>query len=58
VKRYDPETLAVTDPEGRSRGEGSGDVVPPLHLSTAFEMNGGGDGYKYSRMGNPTRRRT
>ncbi|MFC7199207.1 trans-sulfuration enzyme family protein [Halospeciosus flavus] len=36
----------------------TGDVVPPIHLSTAFEMDdpgAPGQGYKYSRFGNPTR---
>ncbi|WP_435101610.1 trans-sulfuration enzyme family protein [Halarchaeum sp. P4] len=36
----------------------TGDVVPPLHLSTTFEADdpgAPGHGYTYSRFGNPTR---
>ena len=37
---------------------GTGDLVSPIHLSSTFAMDEAGDsshGYKYSRLGNPTR---
>lgn len=37
---------------------GSGDLVSPIHLASTFAMGRAGDpehGYKYSRLGNPTR---
>nr|WP_202935086.1 PLP-dependent aspartate aminotransferase family protein [Halorussus amylolyticus] len=37
---------------------GTGDLVSPIHLASTFAMDRAGDpshGYKYSRLGNPTR---
>ncbi len=51
------ETLAVhagTEPDAAT-----GAVTPPIHLSTTFEREAGGDyprGYVYTRSGNPNRR--
>jgi cystathionine beta-lyase/cystathionine gamma-synthase len=39
---------------GYSPSEDNGAVIPPLHLSTTFQMGNTG-GYDYSRSGNPTR---
>ncbi len=56
--KYHLETLATRfDRAGTSVGD-TGDVVPPIHLSTTHEMHSLGEpehGYKYSRFGNPTR---
>lgn len=54
---YGFSTLAIDQPK-RGTGETTGDIVPPIHLSTTFEMAQPGaqdQGYKYSRFGNPTR---
>jgi len=51
------ETLAVH--AGRSIDRSSGDVTPPIHLSTTFERSENGDyplGFSYSREDNPNRR--
>jgi cystathionine gamma-synthase len=51
------ETLAVH--AGRSIDSSSGDVTPPIHLSTTFERSKNGDyplGFSYSREDNPNRR--
>ena len=51
------ETLAVH--AGRSIDRASGDVTPPIHLSTTFERSRNGDyplGFSYSREDNPNRR--
>src|SRR5271169_984478 len=51
------ETLAVH--AGRSIDRSSGDVTPPIHLSTTFERSPSGDyplGFSYSREDNPNRR--
>lgn len=34
--------------------DGSGDIIPPIHVSTTFKFGNKG-GYDYSRSGNPTR---
>jgi cystathionine gamma-synthase len=50
------ETLAVH--AGRRTDPGTGAVTPPIHLSTTFERDPGGQyplGFSYSREGNPTR---
>ncbi|MFC6838334.1 trans-sulfuration enzyme family protein [Halomarina ordinaria] len=55
---YHLETLATRfDRTGTSVSD-TGDVVPPIHLSTTHEMRSPGEsnhGYKYTRFGNPTR---
>ncbi|QCJ45833.1 PLP-dependent aspartate aminotransferase family protein [Haloprofundus sp. MHR1] len=52
-------TIAVgaAKAETRPRGDGTNDVVPPLHLSTTFEWTSGEDAneHDYSRESNPTR---
>lgn len=51
------ETLAVH--AGAAVDEGSGAVIPPVHLSTTFEREEDGTyphGFNYTRSGNPTRR--
>src|SRR3974390_2765138 len=51
------ETQAVH--AGRRIDPGTGEVTPPIHLSTQFERNPDGEyplGFSYSREGNPTRR--
>lgn len=56
---YGFSTLAIDRPK-RSAVEVTGDIVPPIHLSTTFETERPGAesrGYKYSRFGNPTRDR-
>ena len=50
------ETLAVH--AGAAVDEGTGAVIPPIHLSTTFERSEGGGyprGFNYTRSGNPTR---
>ncbi|GAA0506730.1 cystathionine gamma-lyase [Halorubrum aquaticum] len=53
------ETEAVHAGEEPDLGPGgTGDLVSPIHLSSTFAMDEAGDpshGYKYSRLGNPTR---
>src|SRR5260370_6407548 len=51
------ETLAVH--AGRSIDRSSGDVTPPIRLSSTFERSENGDyplGFSYSREDNPNRR--
>src|SRR5271169_4732053 len=51
------ETLAVH--AGRSIDRSSGDVTPPIHLSTTFERAQSGDyplGFSYTREDNPNRK--
>lgn len=51
------ETLAVH--AGRRIDASTGAVTPPIHLSTTFERDPGGQyplGFSYAREGNPTRR--
>lgn len=53
------ETKAIHAGEEPDLGPGgTGDLVSPIHLSSTFAMDEAGDpshGYKYSRLGNPTR---
>ncbi len=51
----DPVTRAVR--AGLETDEGTGAVVPPIHLSTTYAFRAFGDkrSYDYSRSGNPTR---
>ena len=53
------ETEAIHAGEEPDLGSGgTGDLVSPIHLSSTFAMDEAGDpshGYKYSRLGNPTR---
>ena len=53
------ETRAVRAGEEPASGPGgSGDIVTPIHLASTFVADRPGDpthGYKYSRLGNPTR---
>src|ERR1041384_1543757 len=50
------ETLAVH--AGRRTDRATGAVTPPIHLSTTFERDPGGEysrGFSYAREGNPNR---
>ncbi|MFC6987671.1 trans-sulfuration enzyme family protein [Haloplanus sp. GCM10025708] len=55
---YHLDTLAARFDRTDASVSDAGDVVPPIHLSTTYEMRSPGEsdhGYKYTRFGNPTR---
>lgn len=57
MTEYGFATRAIDQP-GQEPARASTDIVSPIHLSTTFEMEepgSPGNGYKYSRFGNPTR---
>jgi cystathionine beta-lyase/cystathionine gamma-synthase len=55
--RFATVAVGAAETEPRSRGGGTNDVVPPIHLSTTFEWATGEDAneHDYSRESNPTR---
>lgn len=55
--RFETRAIHVGE-EPKLKGDGSGDVVIPIHLSSTFaraEVDKPTGGYEYSRTGNPTR---
>lgn len=56
-RRFETETVHAGEDANLGPG-GSGALVSPIHLASTFAMDRAGDpdhGYKYSRIGNPTR---